>query len=105
MAHTPGPWKLVDDVTEGVWIAPTDDNENVICDMVGRLSDPEAGTQITDEDMENARLIAAAPDLLGASKAALEWFESKWPGSPLGDSGVEELLDQLEAAIAKVEEK
>lgn len=73
MSATPGPWKVVDDVSEGVWIATNDDKAHPICDIVGRVFDKEAmTTQITAEDMANARLIAAAPDLLEALKQLLE---------------------------------
>ena len=62
--HTPGPWSMEYD--DGVWISGPDKNANVLCDIIGRIDDREAGTQITDEDLANARLIAAAPDLLEA---------------------------------------
>ncbi len=52
--------------SDGVWISPPDKNANIICDIVGRIDDREAGTQVTDEDLANAQLIAAAPELFAA---------------------------------------
>lgn len=52
--HTPGPWKLKRD---GV----ISDNEGRVVATTGYLV-----TAIADEDGPNARLIAAAPDLLAA---------------------------------------
>jgi hypothetical protein len=50
------------DRSDGVWIEPPGKNSNVICDMVGRIYDGDAGcTQLTDEDLANAELIASAP--------------------------------------------
>lgn len=66
---TPGPWSVGDTGTrgDGIWIQPADLNANVICDLVGRLNVPEEDTtQITDEDVANAHLIAAAPTMLDA---------------------------------------
>jgi hypothetical protein len=55
--HTPGPWEVGE--TDGLWITGPDREEPVICDLVPRDADC-----YTEEDEANARLIAAAPDLL-----------------------------------------
>ena len=89
MSHTPGPWNL------GINYVPyeydyfwchTENNKN-ICSIPGTK----------DEIQEaNARLIAAAPDLLEACKSALHSFkkyETEFPNHPL--------FGELEQAIKK----
>ena len=56
---------------------------------------PEAN-HISEEQMANARLIAAAPDLLEALRALREWHKGEYQSSPAVDA----LVD---AAIAKAE--
>jgi hypothetical protein len=72
---TPGPW-AVEPCTHTVWgPAPSDDTRtwgNVICDA--KTTDRYYGTRITPEEAgANARLIAAAPDLLAALEALLKY--------------------------------
>lgn len=88
--HTPGPWAydadsqevFSDDARHGAgWIAFIKGN-----DGEGRpLTEPER--------LANARLIAAAPDLLAAAIDALETFERRFPDSPTAHD--------LRAAIAR----
>lgn len=88
-AHTPGPWH---DVGFG-WISAGDDVE------------PERGSTIARYDWEtpsgiaNARLIAAAPDLLEAlhqSEAELQSLRT-----PSVADGIDHTLRIIRAAIAK----
>ena len=59
MAHTPGPWKVLA-LSSGSLLIETDDHRcAVICDF-------DRHNRVNNE--ENARLIAAAPDLLEALK-------------------------------------
>ena len=81
--HTPGPWKVVG--TE-IWGAR-------VKIASGRGAYDEKDRQ---KNKANARLIAAAPDLLKVCKVALV----KW-SFPVGAAFVEK---QLEDAIAKAEE-
>jgi hypothetical protein len=53
------------------------------------------GALTLDVELANARLIAAAPDLLLAAKDAVETFEIEFPRHPYAD--------QLRAAISKAE--
>jgi hypothetical protein len=62
MSHTTGPWTVSQYLDNGEWGVLN--NDNVI--VVGVAS------RITEDD---ARLIAAAPDLLNALKAAIEVME------------------------------
>ena len=78
--HTPGPWTAAcNDI-----IATANDGRA----FVGRI----AGRRIASENDANARLIAAAPDLLTACKAALPSLEHHVPWHSI-----------LLAAIAKAE--
>lgn len=64
MAHTPGPWHVME--TESVrvlrtWVIDADDG-TLICDAYGLTP-------------ENAALVAAAPELLDVLKAIDEWLD------------------------------
>lgn len=94
--HTPGPWKITDSGT-GVFSSNKPLGQNgiiAICDAVARTR---------EENEANARLIAAAPDLLKELEAAVTWIEQIEsyeifdPSAP----SKHELLPQLRAAIAK----
>lgn len=62
MKHTKGPWRVELNTCIEVW------NQNThICDLSG---DHESHTEVND--LANARLIAAAPDMLEALEVALE---------------------------------
>lgn len=77
--HTPGPWKFYDDSNDG----KTNRIEIVaIGKTVARIYH-----SVPAEDLPNARLIAAAPDLLEACKAAL--------------SDDQPYIEKCKAAIAK----
>jgi hypothetical protein len=121
-AHTPGPWRVVDDGSrcDGVWVSPPDGAKPVICDLIGRVFDREAGcSQITPEDEANARLIAAAPEMYEALKAArtslaasaeashlLDGFTIGGDGLPRANRTVtteDGLIQTVDAAIAKAE--
>ena len=59
--HTPGPWKLREDGEANSW-AVLGPNDNWL------LSFLHNGEQLSEKQRANARLIAAAPDLLAAAK-------------------------------------
>jgi hypothetical protein len=65
-AHTPGPWVAELDESP-LFVKPSSMSYPVICDMVPRDADC-----FTQEDEANARLIAAAPDLLEALRPIAE---------------------------------
>jgi len=85
--HTPGPWSVVE-LTPNTVQTPSGRisvNWNATHDDGKRLNEAEA----------NARLIAAAPELLDALELALEIIEATGPGSyPVAE-------EQIRAAIAK----
>ena len=81
--HTPGPWKI-------------DYGYNRIINFIGPcVPDQYAGSSWLQVTEANARLIAAAPDLLDALKGMLEVFGDEFG---MGDSSV---CDDARAAISK----
>jgi hypothetical protein len=68
MSHTPGPWDVDDDTMEIFSITPGH-STGWIAKVLGN---DDNGRPLTPDEMAaNARLIAAAPDLLAACKLAL----------------------------------
>ncbi len=63
--HTPGPWEVFDTICIGVMSTPRE------CD-VAHCSGHDSGRS-RDEELANARLIAAAPDLLTALERILSY--------------------------------
>lgn len=90
MSHTPGPWKTVttdEDITtktiideDNYWIARVLNFDTDIDDIV--------------ESKANARLIAAAPELLEALKNIIIWDDGNLPG---------DLIDAAKQVIKKAE--
>jgi len=81
MAHTPGPWKLHRypghvEAENGLGCC---DHEAIIVNTLGHSCNAEG---LQEEQEDNARLIAAAPDLLEALRGLVEMeFESDHDGS------------------------
>jgi len=102
MSYTPGPWKIASTVSahyiesEGCKDISGYDYEVARVDLIGA---PEVRVLSDNVDLANARLIAAAPDLL----AALQEWTSMAVNSGL--EGCDEILEQAEAAIAKAEKE
>jgi len=75
---TKGKWSL--EIQDGeAWIAPSDLNANIICDIVPGSCTYDESTKtntpvLQDEDIANATLIAAAPDLLESLQEILDTF-------------------------------
>jgi len=89
--HTPGPW-LVD--PERPYVV-TDDAHNPM-DVAYSECDGQVG-------LANARLIAAAPDLLAACEAADKWFDGWCASATCCAHTGKEVHLQIRAAIAKAE--
>jgi hypothetical protein len=86
--HTPGPWE---DLSDGHWASVRTTHH------AGHAIDCNHSGKNAAEDCANARLIAAAPDLLAALKAARDW-------DTLAADGISDpVLSQITAAIAKAE--
>jgi hypothetical protein len=96
--HTPGPWTVNSEgqITDlqGRTIVPNVHAHNVPSNAFPRGS----GQYVAEDDggVANARLIAAAPDLLDALEEAIEVVGS-W-----GDDGDPSWLERAKSAIAKV---
>ena len=93
MAHTKGPWKWTQ--AGGGWWVLLGGNGETVCDDGSACG--EYNREI-DPDGPNARLIAAAPDLLEALKA----LRDKVADYELGHMDDPEML-AADAAIAKAE--
>lgn len=103
MSHTPGPWV--------VWGVSSNDGESevvsnrdgskTICWTADTYNEDEDEGEATDEDLSNARLIAAAPELLEALEAAkgtIEYLLSNDDNGPAYNC-----LELISSAISKAE--
>lgn len=90
MSHTPGPWK---------WFNYPDGRKLLCADSCAVIHAPDAPIGIEDDD---AKVIAAAPDLLAALKALTQdsRFNLVIGGNP---NTVNALVAQVDAAINKAE--
>lgn len=90
--HTPGPWNLSANEDGRTYVEASNDTAD---DIAALLMDHDQ-----QQNAANARLIAAAPDLLAACKAILARFELEPAGSVFPAAA---LQTDLRAAIAKAE--
>lgn len=103
MAHTPGPWGYDEDSCE-VFGAPDDRGCGWVAKVIGGDSNdrrlPDA------ERLANARLIAAAPELLAVLRDAktelIDLYERVYP-SDESDNETTAVIDRVIAVIAKAE--
>lgn len=110
MARTPGPWRVWDETT--VW-QDSEPKDSSSYSLVKLLAEAYAGGRGRDyisreEATANARLIAAAPDLLVALKEARDFIQIKRDQSLRCSDGIsaseaDARLQQMDAAIAKAE--
>lgn len=89
--HTEGPWKAEPNYRSTGWYV----NQPKNCRQLAIVNQQDAGIE-RDECEANARLIAAAPQLLAACEAALEAFE--WTERALPEDAV--AIVTLRSAIA-----
>ena len=92
--HTPGPWTATGDLVQ------TADHEIDIAVMIALDVGTGKGT-IYSRREANARLIAAAPELLEALKRCETELRSLWKTQGVG--AIFETAEQARAAIAKAE--
>lgn len=105
MAHTPGPWRAILDKPQ----TQKQTRMAMVATPEGRTSIDCTGSGATyAADCANARLIAAAPDLLEALKIALdiadEWIHDELSGTSLMAAELEKLAP-CRAALEKAEGK
>ena len=97
--HTPGPWYVVGEAGDCLIISTIKDpalaNEMLNRDVSTAVV---SSSEWTDVSAEDARLIAAAPELLAAGQALVErWDTPNWKDAKhTGES-----INKLRAAIAK----
>lgn len=93
--HTPGPWKAYPEALfNGTHVAGRCPIVRAGYLRIARVDRISISSRKMDQEGEfNARLIAAAPDLLEACREVLDTVE-EWPG---------ELEQKVRAAIAKAE--
>lgn len=93
--HTPGPWTVP--------IKRVSHNQGFAIMAGGvRVADTIEDHSAVDAEA-NAHLISAAPDLLAACRAVVEWAEES--GRMESNAKDEQLWQQILAAIAKAEPK
>ena len=93
MEHTPGPWKVYRN-WQGKLSVAADDGRRRICNTPGGNN---ANPDLQAEGLANARLIAAAPDLLDALQAV----------SKCGNAGAKlsrDASDKVRSAIKRATE-
>lgn len=90
--YTPGPWAVCSSYTAGRIIVKAPQPTNRVLAGFGSEDEP-----LDDIDWANARLIAAAPELLEALKAALKVIEGYC------DHWEQDVYEKAQAAIAKAE--
>ena len=105
--HTPGPWRVIIDddgnpLSGRPSVAASDELDCAIVHWDGFIQEYWRSARGDKEIHANARLIAAAPDMLEALEAAEESIATfigvhKYPI----DSGAGDVLRQVSAAIAK----
>ena len=93
--YTPGPWEVdTSRLLASVNTAPMNQQHKHIA-MANYFNSVEPETRVTEQEcLANARLIAAAPELLEACKAALKLANEMSEG---------DLYDQIKNAITKAE--
>lgn len=117
--YTPGPW-ITQEVEDGhdIWLSPVSSHyrpEEKVEYHHGLFREYEDGESVEGPALEqfliaeaNARLIAAAPDLLVAAKFALataeQWIEDQLSGTSLLEAEMAK-LKPVRNAIAKAEGK
>lgn len=101
MTHTPGPWIVGAEQDNRAAIVSNCEYYHVAHVLRGGAIKKHRRTR--QQTLANARLIAAAPDLLTACKA----YEAYWAptGKWSGDPALLEIRRQMQAAIAKAEGK
>ena len=98
---TPGPWKITGKTGDGKRIFVESDMERDSWECL--QCEVDSDDCDSDMAMANARLIAAATDLLAACKAALQELGTIDHACSLGMMETNPAVKQLRAALAKAE--
>jgi hypothetical protein len=81
MDRTPGPWEVSGESGNRGEAEVIENATRVVAWTANTYNDETDEECVTDEDRANARLIAAAPDLLAACEAAMAVIVRPWPKS------------------------
>lgn len=106
---TPGPWAIVsiretDAHRYSPWLLVGNENELAgVCrvEWSAGYHSPNEDVALRERAMSNARLIAAAPELLAAARAMLPLAEEEWGHHPPGETVGACALAEIRAAVAK----
>ena len=114
MSHTQGPWKVAEDSTNniigkhgllGIWAGKDDGADRPGHFQVAKIT---YGGKCNEENNANARLIAAAPELVAESQATVdeltglvEWLDSI-DAAPAIARKLLRIVERHRAALAKV---
>jgi hypothetical protein len=96
--HTPGPWQIIPPRIGAALTIYAPDGLTPICTTASNTSPVTMEMHRSGEVRANARLIAAAPDLLGALETMVERFKGHAWGS---EEDEERAITKACAAIAK----
>lgn len=102
MSHTPGPWRV------GGRSGNTGEAEEIVAGLrviawtADTYNDEEDDGEVTDEDRANARLIAAAPELLAACRQSVNALNIA-PRFRVGDTDSYAIASTLGRVISKAE--
>ncbi len=101
--HTPGPWimKPPSPTNSGLDAFDIVTDQRLIASVYLQLS--ERGKDLMEETGKNARLIAAAPELLAVCKIAVEMIKPNVYPCPDKPNSLWGKLQKLQAVIAKIE--
>ncbi len=99
-AHTPGPW-AAGEQSGGDWLIQSNIESHLPPWAV--QNDTIGAVRANDNAEANARLIVAAPELLAALKAVVEWLPDPRPHRLTDSDGLNSVEQQARAAIAKAE--
>ena len=110
MAHTPGPWVTADKRFANGIRSEVEAESGIICSCIRTVNSPKhGGSRTWDEVDANAKLIAAAPDLLALAKRLQQVFEQLEGWRELDATAVDELISSellgCDQAIDKAEGK
>ncbi len=98
MTHTPGPWEIVSRFVGPLYIVA---DVSTAIDKSGKMEIAHVGADTFATAQANARLIAAAPELLDALELA-RWFVENFPTNALpDDKDFVTPIEKVSAAIAK----
>jgi hypothetical protein len=99
MAHSPGPWVIDQNSGPSIWIRQVNGPDTTLATAWGDIEDLEPLA------FDNARLIAAAPDLLAALRTFTERYVVMINSGDCGnwDPETETEVIAARAAIAKAE--